>query len=92
VVKIALDTTSDDALGEEDEDRPLREAAFARAGVTLEYDQWQDPSVRWVRRDLVVVRPVWDYVERLDGILALWAQPITRPPRLSPTVVGKGAW
>jgi len=36
VVRIALATTSDDALGQEDEDRPLHEAAFARAGVTLE--------------------------------------------------------
>ena len=79
MVKVALATTSDDALGEEDEDRPLHEAAFARAGVIPEYCQRQDPSVRRDRWDLVVVRPVWDHVVRPDGIQALRAQPITRP-------------
>jgi hypothetical protein len=70
VVGIAFATTSDDALGVEDEDRPLHEAAFARAGVALDHCQWRDPSVRWDRYDLVVVRSVWDYVERLDEFVA----------------------
>jgi hypothetical protein len=64
-VTVAFVTTAPEVLGHEDVDRPLYEAAFARAGLALDHRVWWDPDVRWDRYDLVVVRSPWDYVERV---------------------------
>jgi glutathione synthase/RimK-type ligase-like ATP-grasp enzyme len=65
-VRIAFVTTAAAVLGHDDVDRPLHEAAFARAGMDLHYCVWWDPEVPWDRYDLVVIRSPWDYVSRLD--------------------------
>ena len=62
---VAFVTTAPEVLGHEDVDRPLYEAAFARAGLALDHRVWWDPDVRWDRYDLVVVRSPWDYVVRV---------------------------
>jgi len=64
-VTVAFVTTTPEVLGHEDVDRPMHEAAFARADLALDHRVWWDPDVRWDRYDLVVVRSPWDYVERV---------------------------
>jgi len=59
----------DEAL---DEDQPLLLAALARQGIATEVLAWDDPSARWERFDLVVVRSTWDYPERHDEFVT-WA-------------------
>jgi hypothetical protein len=55
-VRIAFATTTPEALGHADADRPLHEEAFARAGIALDHGVWWDPDVHWDRYDLVVIR------------------------------------
>lgn len=45
-------------------DRPLHERSFSEVGVELDYRYWTDPTVDWGGYDLVVIRSLWDYVER----------------------------
>ncbi len=52
-----------------DEDEPLALAALARAGVTVEVVDWDDPEVDWSVFDRVVLRSAWDYAERLPEFL-----------------------
>jgi len=66
-VRIAFATTTADVLQhDQDLDRVRHEAAFAEAGVDLDYRVWWDPDVPWEDYELVVIRSTWDYVERLD--------------------------
>jgi hypothetical protein len=53
-------------LGHDDIDRPLYEAAFARAEMDIDHCVWWDSDVRWDSYDLVVIRSTWDYVPRID--------------------------
>jgi hypothetical protein len=81
-VRIAFATASVDDLPVDDMDRPFHESAFAAAGLNLDHCQWRDPTVRWDGYDLVVVRSVWDYVERLDEFTA-WLQRVGAIGRLA---------
>ncbi len=65
-MRIAFATAGPDVVGDDDVDRPMHEAAFARAGLDLDHCLWSDPSVSWGQYDLVVIRSVWDYVPRID--------------------------
>lgn len=56
-----------------DPDSPAMLAALAAHGVEGELCVWDDPSVRWARFDLVVVRSTWDYPPRREEFLA-WAR------------------
>ena len=60
--------TTGDAHGL-DEDEPPALAALARAGVTVEVVDWDDPEVDWSAFDRVVLRSAWDYAERLPEFL-----------------------
>ncbi len=73
-MRIAFATTATEVVGDGDVDRPLHDAAFARAGVDLDHPAWHDPSVAWDGYDLVVIRSTWDYVERLAEFRAWLAQ------------------
>jgi glutathione synthase/RimK-type ligase-like ATP-grasp enzyme len=44
-----------------DEDRPLLDAAAARAGLTLTWVAWDDPHVAWGHFDAVLIHSTWDY-------------------------------
>jgi len=57
-------------------------AAFARRGVAVEAVDWADPSVDWSRFRLVLVRSVWDYIERREEFLA-WARKVAGVTRLA---------
>lgn len=52
-----------------DEDEPLALAALARAGVTVDVVDWDDPQIDWSAFDRVVLRSAWDYAERLPDFL-----------------------
>lgn len=53
---------------EEDVDRHHHEESFARAGVQLEYRFWSDRSIDWYSYDLIVIRSLWDYPERMGEL------------------------
>jgi glutathione synthase/RimK-type ligase-like ATP-grasp enzyme len=69
-MRVAFATAAPGIIDDWDVDRPLHEAAFARAAITLDHRTWRDPSVRWEEYDLVVIRSTWDYVEHLDEFLS----------------------
>jgi hypothetical protein len=81
-VRIAFATASADDLPVDDGDRPFHESAFATVGLSLDHCQWRDPTVRWDHYDLVVVRSVWDYVERLEEFTS-WLQRVEATGRLA---------
>jgi glutathione synthase/RimK-type ligase-like ATP-grasp enzyme len=56
-----------------DDDLPPLTAALDARGVTHRVVLWDDPAVDWAAFGLVVVRSVWDYVQRRDAFLA-WAE------------------
>ncbi len=56
----------------ETDDRHL-EAAFARAGVSVESVSWDRPDVRWGEYGGVLIRSTWDYHDRLGEFLA-WVE------------------
>ena len=60
--KIALLATGD-AL-DLDTDGPLLFTALEEAAIDYEVVAWDDPSVRWTKFDVVVVRATWDYFQR----------------------------
>ncbi len=62
-------------LGANDPDNPILLDAIAIAGVPADVVVWDDPSVRWERYDLVVVRSTWDYSKRRGEFLQ-WAKQI----------------
>jgi len=49
--------------GSSDEPRLVR--ALADSGISAEVKVWSDPAVDWSGFDAVVVRSIWDYVDRL---------------------------
>jgi glutathione synthase/RimK-type ligase-like ATP-grasp enzyme len=55
-----------------DEDRPELDAAAARAGLTLTWAVWDDPSVDWSAFDAVLVHSTWDYHDAHEQFVA-WA-------------------
>lgn len=56
--------------------------ALRRRGIEAVHAAWDDPEVDWPAFDLVVVRSVWDYPDRLADFLA-WAR---RPRRVMNTL------
>ena len=68
--RVAFATAPAGHLGDDDSDRPRHDRACATSGVALEHRVWSDPSVRWDRYDMVVVRSTWDYLEHLDAFRA----------------------
>jgi glutathione synthase/RimK-type ligase-like ATP-grasp enzyme len=58
------------------DDEPLRNALLAR-GADVAPAVWDDPAQDWASYDLVVLRSVWDYVERRDEFVA-WAHAVPR--------------
>ncbi|MEZ5382614.1 MAG: hypothetical protein R2754_12590 [Microthrixaceae bacterium] len=80
-MRIACVTTDDlAALGTDEVDRPFNEAAFAAAGIQLDYLPWTQPA-DWERFDLVVIRSPWDYPERTAEFLA-WLGTVEHLPTL----------
>ena len=80
-MRVAFVTTDDlDALGTEDVDRPINEAAFAAAGIDLHHRPWTQPA-NWEDYDLVVIRSPWDYPERTPAFLA-WLASVEHLPTL----------
>jgi glutathione synthase/RimK-type ligase-like ATP-grasp enzyme len=64
-------------LPDGDGDAALLVDALAVRGVAAGPAVWDDPAERWGTYDLVVVRTVWDYVDRRDAFLA-WARSVPR--------------
>jgi glutathione synthase/RimK-type ligase-like ATP-grasp enzyme len=56
-----------------DEDRPLLDAAAARAGLTLTWAAWDDDTVDWEAFDAVLIHSTWDYHEAADRFVS-WAE------------------
>lgn len=86
-VRICFVTADIPQVLEEDIDRPHHEESFARAGVDLEYRFWTDGSTDWASYDLVVIRSLWDYTDRmsefsefLDGLAGV--ANVQNPPEL----------
>ena len=69
-MRIAFATAPADAIGHDDTDRPLHDAACAAVGIELVHPVWSDPDVPWDEFDLVVVRATWDYLDHLDAYRA----------------------
>lgn len=72
MTRIALATSAALPHGDPDDAR-------LPAVLGAEWRIWDDPDVDWAAYDLVVVRSVWDYFDRLEEFLA-WAD---RVPRLA---------
>jgi glutathione synthase/RimK-type ligase-like ATP-grasp enzyme len=53
-----------------DDDEPIALPALARAGITVDLVDWDDPDVAWDSYDRVVLRSTWDYPERLAEFVA----------------------
>ncbi len=68
-MRVAFVTSPPEAIGHDDEDRPLHEAAATAAGWALEYPVWSDPDVSWESFDLIVIRSTWDYLDHIDSFL-----------------------
>ena len=58
------------------DDEPLRSALLDR-GAEVSPAVWDDPRQDWASYDLVVLRSVWDYVDRRDEFVA-WAWSVPR--------------
>ncbi|MFI6988201.1 RimK family alpha-L-glutamate ligase [Nonomuraea wenchangensis] len=56
-------------------------AAWRAAGVEGRAERWDDPAADWSAYDAVVVRSVWDYVQRRAEFLA-WARHVESVSRL----------
>jgi O-ureido-D-serine cyclo-ligase len=85
-LRIAL-VTAREALAL-DEDMTLLVAAMNAAGVRAETPFWDDPSVKWSRYDVALLRSTWDYVDRIDDFLAWCANCARRTLLLnSPDIV-----
>ncbi|MER5427090.1 ATP-grasp domain-containing protein [Streptosporangium roseum] len=69
-----------DPDGVDDEQEPTL-AAWAGAGITGHVVRWDDPEVDWSAFDAVVVRSVWDYVDRRAEFLD-WARRVDSVTRL----------
>jgi hypothetical protein len=67
-------------FGSDDERDPAL-AAWRAAGIEGRVERWDDPAVDWSAYDAVVVRSVWDYIERREEFLA-WARAVESVTRL----------
>lgn len=63
-MRVSLVTSTELEGTGDDLDRPYLLDAFAAEGVDVSFDAWEDPSVDWDDRALIVVRSTWNYVER----------------------------
>ncbi|MER6944713.1 hypothetical protein ABT294_11895 [Nonomuraea sp. NPDC000554] len=72
--------TFDDPGGHDDE-REAALAAWQEAGIEGRAERWDDPAVTWSAYDAVVVRSVWDYLDRRADFLA-WAHQVESVSRL----------
>jgi glutathione synthase/RimK-type ligase-like ATP-grasp enzyme len=72
--------TFSDPDGADDEQEPTL-AAWAGAGIAGHVVRWDDPEVDWAAFDAVVVRSVWDYVDRRAEFLE-WARRVESVTRL----------
>ncbi|MGI5269869.1 ATP-grasp domain-containing protein [Nonomuraea sp. CA-218870] len=78
--------TFDDPDGHDDERQTVLEA-WRHTGIDGRAERWDDPETDWSAYDAVVVRSVWDYLDRRDEFLA-WARRVERVSRLlNPAVV-----
>nr|WP_055503645.1 hypothetical protein [Nonomuraea pusilla] len=64
-----------------DNERDLALAAWREAGIEGRAERWDDPGVDWSGYDAVVVRSVWDYIDRREEFLA-WARGVESVTRL----------
>ncbi|MBT2234103.1 RimK family alpha-L-glutamate ligase [Nonomuraea sp. NEAU-A123] len=64
-----------------DDERDGALAAWREAGIEGRAEQWDDPTVDWSAYDVVVVRSVWDYLDRRADFLA-WARRVERETKL----------
>jgi hypothetical protein len=69
-----------DPDGHDDEREPVL-AAWRASGLSAHAERWDDPAVDWSSYDAVVVRSVWDYVDRRAEFVA-WAYEVERVTRL----------
>jgi glutathione synthase/RimK-type ligase-like ATP-grasp enzyme len=72
---VVLATCSAFPKGAEEEGELV--AACARAGLSAEWQVWDDDSVDWSAPDLVVIRSTWDYTGRRSEFLR-WADGVRR--------------
>jgi glutathione synthase/RimK-type ligase-like ATP-grasp enzyme len=72
-VRLALPTYARHPAWEVD-DHPLHRALRA-CGATVEVPIWDDPDVQWSSYDLVLIRTVWDYHQKLPQFRA-WAHAV----------------
>lgn len=72
--------TFDDLDGHDDEREPVL-AAWREAGIEGRAERWDDPGADWSAYDAVVVRSVWDYVDRREEFLS-WARHVESVTRL----------
>ena len=56
-----------------DEDEPLLNLAFQKAGCEVGIAEWDDPKVDWGTFDVALLRSAWDYCERIGEFLA-WVE------------------
>ena len=56
-----------------DEDEPLLNLAFQKAGCEVGIAEWDDPKVDWGSFDVALLRSAWDYCERIGEFLA-WVE------------------
>ncbi len=80
---VALATCS--VLPELNEDGPALLAALDRAGLRARPAVWDDPGEDWSAYDLVVLRTVWDYFQRLPQFLD-WVSSVPRLANPAPVV------
>ncbi|MEU4573072.1 hypothetical protein [Nonomuraea sp. NPDC023979] len=64
-----------------DDERELALAAWREQGIEGRTERWDDPGVDWSAYDAVVVRSVWDYVDRRAEFLA-WTRRVEQVSRL----------
>ncbi|MGN9781994.1 ATP-grasp domain-containing protein [Nonomuraea sp. ZG12] len=72
--------TFDDHDDHDDERKPALDA-WHTAGIEGRTERWDDPGVDWAAYDAVVVRSVWDYVDRRAEFLS-WARRVESVTRL----------
>lgn len=68
---------------EVDDDDDALAAALAEAGCEARIVHWDDPDVDWGGADAVLVRSVWNYLDRREELIA-WAQRVAEVTHLLP--------
>lgn len=72
--------TFDDRAGSDDE-RELALSLWRENGIEARAERWDDPEADWSAYDAVIVRSVWDYIDRRAEFLA-WARRVESVTRL----------